>query len=482
MPTKPRILLQSPLENLEQIYGKFHSSAGNNIFPYGLACIARVLDTNGYNVNYIEPATEGWGAEEYIQYLNERDYNIIGITATTLQIENALQTVRLIKRHFPHVTTVLGGVHATLMSTEVMADCPELDFVITHEGEKSFLRLVTCISQENLSGICSIPGIVYRDDAGKVCQNDFDIKHNFLAEHELPIPLYEIFPMRRYVAQITFAKEFPSYSIIVGRGCPFRCVFCNGAVTLGKKVRMKPVDVVIDEIKILKEEYGAKGIMFLDSSFTTRREWLSSFCDSYIASGINLPWSCGSRVDTFSREIGLMMKKAGCWGIAFGIESANQKSLDIIDKGTTVENNRKALNTAYDLGFYITSSYIICLPGETERDVMNTIDFSKRNPTHIAMYYLPVPFPKSKLYEICEKDGGIKKTANASNYNCWNFDRLIYVNPLIGEDRMRALFKIAYRQFYSHPPVLLRHFKEFALLRHSPYKLWLGLKAFLTIR
>jgi radical SAM superfamily enzyme YgiQ (UPF0313 family) len=364
-----------------------------------------------------------------------------------------------------------------------MHDCPELDFIVTHEGEKSFLELVQCIYEGNLSCIKSIPGLVYRNADGETVHNHFDMRCNFLEEKELPIPLFNIFPMRHYVAQITFAKEFPSYSIIAGRGCPYRCSFCNGAVTLGKKVRMKPVEVLLEEMKILKDEYGAKGIMFLDSSLTTRRDWLDHFCEEYIRSGIKLPWSCCSRVDTFNHDIGIKMRKAGCWAVAFGIESANQKSLDLINKGTTVEANHRALHTADELGFYITSSYIICLPGETESDVMNTIHFAKKHPTHIALFYLPMPFPKSRLHEACEQDGGLRKAENADDYNCWNVDGpLLYTNHLIGEARMRELYRTAYRQFYLNPSVIWRHFKEFALLRQSPYKLWLGLKSFLNVQ
>jgi radical SAM superfamily enzyme YgiQ (UPF0313 family) len=114
IPNSP-ILLQTPIEDLEQIYGKFHKSAGNNIFPYGLACIARVLNDRGYGVHYIEPATEGWRAERYLGYNKEKGFGIIGITATTLHIDSALRTVRLIKDNFPRIVVVIGGVHATLM-------------------------------------------------------------------------------------------------------------------------------------------------------------------------------------------------------------------------------------------------------------------------------------------------------------------------------------------------------------------------------
>lgn len=473
---KLKILFQEPFEPDDLTFGKFSKGAGNNSFPYGVASIAAYINERGHDVSYLDPNIERMSLKKFINYIKSGNFDLIGIGSTTLQIGYAISSFEIIKKHFPDIITVLGGVHCTLMPTETISSTDVIDYLILGEGEIPFFQLIEYLSLGGENDIKTIEGICFRENGSIILNPPSDSNH--LSPEDIPIPLFDIFPMHKYVPQITWAKVFPSYSVIASRGCPFKCAFCNARDILGRKVRYKSVERLIEEIKLLKEKYGAKGLLILDSTFTVNKKWVEKFCKEYIKTNLGLPWACNSRVDTVDENLFRLMKEAGCWSVVFGIESANQKSLDLINKGTTVEQNAEAVKLCLELGFYVFTSYILCLPGETEEDALNTIRFARKMGNHLALFYLPIPFPKTKLSELCKETGQLREDAEWTDYNAFDFSNPVFVNPLIGKEKMKKLYRKSYLIFYSNPVVWFRNLKELILLRQSPYKYWLGAKAF----
>jgi radical SAM superfamily enzyme YgiQ (UPF0313 family) len=475
-----KILFQEPFVPRSITYGKYSESAGNNTFPIGMASLARHVRDQGHHVTFLDPTLEGMNTERYLDFLKNGNFDLVGLGSTTLQIDYTLRTLDIVKSHFPSIHTVLGGVHGTLMPELTLGESQNLDFIMLGEAEKPFSRLLRVLEERGgEEALGAISGLARRDASGNVVVQAYDEKDR-LSEEELLPPLYEIFPMRRYKAQISFAKRFPSYSVIASRGCPFSCSFCNATNVLGRKVRYKPVPMVIAEIAELKEKYGARGIMFMDSTFTASKRWVLEFCYAYQASGLCLPWACGSRVDTLDEETLLAMKRAGCWSLAFGVESGNQKSLDLVCKGVTVEKNRDTIRMCLDHGMHVLTSYILCLPGENLADAMNTVRFARDLENQMAFFYLPVPYPKTGLWDTCNKVGQLRKGAPWSDYNAWDYSNPVYVNPAIGKKGMQRILRKAFLTFYTTPAVIWRNLKELLLLRQSPQRYLLCLKGFLA--
>ena len=475
---KLKILFQEPFVSPRDTFGKFSGAGCNNTFPYGIASIASYIKDKGYNASYLDPVIEKISLKAYLDFVKREDINVIGMGSTTVLIKKTIETFKLIKKYFPDIITVLGGPHGTLFPAETMAESGAVDYIILGEGEKPFLFLLDCLAQGKREYIRHIDGICFKQDNAIIINQAKP--ESRLEASEIPIPCFEIFPMRKYVAQITYAKRFPSYSVVASRGCPYRCAFCSASVVFGNKVRYKPVGTLIQELDILKKEYGARGIMFFDSTFTVDRRWMEEFCRESIKAKIGLPWACNSRVDTVDEELLSLMKDAGCWAMLYGIESANQKSLDLMNKKITVQQNTIAVELALKLGYFVYTTYILCLPGEDEKDVLSTIDYARGLGNHLANFYLPVPYPSTKLRQICHDTGGLRQDAQWQDYNAWDYSNPVYVNPLIGKEKMVSLYKKAYFNFYSNPQVWLKHAAEILLLKQSPYKYWLGLKAFLN--
>ncbi|MBI4655339.1 MAG: cobalamin B12-binding domain-containing protein [Elusimicrobia bacterium] len=460
-----KILFQEPLISRRITYGKFERGAGNNTFPYGMACVASYVMDRGHSVGYLEPNIEGMDFKSYGSYLRSNDFGLVGMSSTTLQINQTIKTFEFIKKTTPGIVTVMGGVHASIMPAETLAATGAIDYLVLGEGEVPFSRLLAGIeggADEPAAGIC---GLAFKKN-GRVVINPPG-PENSLQGSDFPVPPYNIFPMDKYIAQITYTKRFPSYSVVASRGCPFKCAFCNGSAVLGSKTRYKDTERLITEIISLKEQYGAKGIIFLDSTFTLNKQWVAEFCRRYTEKKVGLPWACNSRVDTVNEQMLRLMKKAGCWEILYGAESWNQKSLDIINKGTTVEQNERTLKMTMALGFYTYASYILCLPGETEADALNTIRRAKDIATPIAMFYLPVPYPKTALYEICRERGMLREDADWEDFNAWDFSNPVYINPLIGKERMQRILRRAFYSYYLTPKVIYKNMIEAVLFRQD---------------
>ena len=469
------ILFQEPLVERGVTFGKFSAGAGNNTFPYGVACLAQYVRDRGHQVKYLEPSIEQMSLDEYKDYILENKFDMIGIGSTTLQIGKTIKTFEIIKKINPKIITVLGGIHGTIMPKETLNLTDAIDYIILGEGEKPFYRLLQLLESKDFEKIRKLSGIAFKRK-GKMIINPPDFS-NMLLPKEFPVPAYDLFPMGKYFTQITYSKDFPAYSILCSRGCVFKCAFCNASDIMGQRVRYKKPEDVIDEILVLKNKYGAKGLIFQDSTFTVNNEWVKDFCKQMIAKKVNISWACNSRVDTVNEDILRLMKKAGCWEILFGAESGNQKSLDLINKKTTVEQNTKALKLSMKAGIYTYATYIICLPGETKKDALNTIKYAMKIATPMAMFYLPVPFPKTRLWDICKEQGILRENAKWEDYNAWDYSNPVYINPLIGKEEMAKILKKAYISYYSNPVVLLKNLKELVLLKQNPRRFLYAFKA-----
>ncbi len=128
------------------------------------------------------------------------------------------------------------------------------------------------------------------------------------------------------------------------------------------------------------------------------------------------------------------------------------------------------------LVFFVNTTYIIGLPGEDEEDVRNTIRFAKRLGGHASIFFLPVPFPKTALYETCLLDKGLRLDATWDDYSTTNFSNPVYVNGLLGKDKMIKLYKYANRSYYLQPKIIARNLAH-VRSADAIKKYWYGARA-----
>jgi anaerobic magnesium-protoporphyrin IX monomethyl ester cyclase len=455
--TNPKILLLEPYFPPEAVWGSLKTEQGY-LTPLGTISIYRWLTEKGYDVEILDTQFGDHDEEGLKGFLKDGQFNMIGLPVFTPTASYVFDTAKLVKEALPNCVIVYGGVHVTDMAVESMEESPECDFVIRREGEYTIVELIEML-KAGKTDFEEIEGLTWRKDFKTIVENpdrklipDLD---------DTPLGIFGDLDLTRYVPHPTQYINLPNHSIFTQRGCPYPCTFCEASTALGKQLRVFSPPRVIEELKILKYEKGARGIYFQDSTFTLNRKYVVDLFERMIKEGLNdLAWSCNTRTDRVDPELLSLMYEAGCRTIAYGIESANQQSLDVLKKNIKVEVQEKAVNWTHKAKISMLCNYILCVPGETEEMVQNTINYAKRLGSQMALFYLPVPYPGSELYKICKEQGGLRDTKLWSEYLSIDFDNPVYINPKIGKEQMKHLYKKAYREYYTTPKVWLNSIKS----------------------
>lgn len=450
-----KALLLHPLVPFRVLWGKFHKGGGF-ILPIGLLSIAAYSRKHGFDVQICDTGIMGMDEDRLRTYLRTNNYGVIGIQCFTNTAAYTFKTAKICRETLPDAKIIVGGVHATILPAQTLKESLETDIVVIGEGEITFTEILKWRRDSNTT-LREIQGIAYRENGTIVKNPPRPPIHNL---DEIPLPGYELLPLELYLPHPTQCRKTPSYPIIASRGCPFACTFCSASIVHGKKLRFKGLDRLFEEINLLRKQYKTKSIFFQDSSFTTNRKYVKDFCQRIIEDKIDIEWMCNARVDQVDLEMLTLMKKGGCWQVNYGIESGNEESLIRLKKRQTLRQIEEAIKATQKAGLKIMAFYILGLPGEDEERVLNTIKFAKKLASETALFYLPVPYPGTELMRECEQTGGIRKDARWEDYSAVDFSNPIYINPLLGKEKMIELYNYAHRSYYTSPKVIINILKS----------------------
>jgi len=246
-----------------------------------------------------------------------------------------------------------------------------------------------------------IKGITYRDN-GKIHRNE----KNELIKNLDALP----FPDRKAL-KIEYPASFGNLelvpkgftSMVSSRGCPYQCTFCYGKRTV--EFRTRSVENILEEILYLESE-GYKFINFVDDNFTVSKKRVMKLCQLMRKHKIDLDWMCEGRVNQVSDEMLRQMRRANCRFLCFGVESANQRILDYYKKGITPAQSIIAVKKARKAKIpFITGSFVVGAPGETFREIYNTLKFAQKLDIDVPIYNLLGTMPGTDIWdELVEKN------------------------------------------------------------------------------
>lgn len=419
----------------------------------GLAYIASVLEEGGHEVRIVDSLAMNYTLIDLKDELKTFNPEVIGLTSTTPTIYDAYRVAKLAKIINPNVKVVIGGPHVTFTPVETLRECPYIDVVVKGEGEFTTLHLME--SFEKGKPLSEVRGITYRE--GNVIKDTGSSR--FIRDlNKLPLPAYHLLPMDKYKLG---DRKFGA--IITSRGCPFQCIYCSSSQLYGKVWRARSPESVVEELRLLRDKYGIREIEFLDDTFTLNNKRAEKICEAIRREGLDISWSCSSRVDTLTRKLAFKLKLAGCHFLYLGIESGSQRLLNFIRKGITLNQAKVAIEIAKKVGLNTLASFMLGIPGETRETIRKTINFAKKlNPT-LAQFTLCTPYPGTKLLEIVKKCGCLL-TRDWSKYT--TLEPIIKLPGLTAKELKRWLER-AYLSFYSRPSFILRNLRKggFALLK-----------------
>lgn len=419
--------------------------------PLTLAYIAAVLEQDDVSCRIIDALalemTDREISEQLLLFSPDVVVLSLGDMCRGVFMSDLLRTARLAKRTLPDGTVLAidngsaFGIETTDTWKQVMKHNASVDVAVVGQGV-NVLTVVRDVVKaiENAQGFDEVRGVLFRADGeiketeGRKLIPDLD-SFPYPARHLLP-------PLRLYTPPPTEYKRTPVIHMAASYGCPFKCTFCAAG---SFPYRTRGVEGVIREIKHVVDEYGAKEIRFVDSSFTVNLKWASEFCDALIEEGIDITWSCLNRVDLVTPELLKKMAKAGCWNIYFGIESGSQRLLDRVKKGFSLRQADEAIKWCKEAGIETTTSFMFGLPGETPEMAEETIQFAKHLNPNYAVFHCTYVLPGTELNETTEQmrersDMG-PKISVPSGYS--------------SSDEILKIRRRAYREFYLRPSYLV---------------------------
>lgn len=367
--------------------------------PLGLAYIAANLERYDYSVKIVDFEIED---KDLHYWLDKFQPKVLGISGTTHTRFESFRLAKQAKDFNKEIITIYGGVHATFTAFDTLKNIIEIDYVVRGEGEHTVLGLIDAFKTNK--SIVGLTGITYRNDNG--------VKENPPAQRikpldSLPNPAYRLLDMNKYSLNMEFVNK-KGISIITSRGCLAKCSFCSASRMFNHKVTTHSAKHVLDEIEFLFKNYGFEGLKIFDSTLTMHRSHINAICDEIMRRNLNFPWECEIRVGTVDQKILEKMKRAGCYYVNFGIESASQKVLNLMRKGFTVEQTEELLDLCNRVGIKTKVFFSFGHIGETIEDVEKTflfIDKHEEQITTVASGAGVRIYPGTYLEEYACKNG-----------------------------------------------------------------------------
>lgn len=348
--------------------------------PLGLCYAAAAFEAVGAEVRILDYMVRAYSLEKLTAELAAFEPDIVGTNSVTLNFNAAANILKTARQILPNAVTIMGGPHVSFDYENTLHRFPEIDLIVVGEGEQTIAELLPVISDRDawptVAGLAFKNGESVRFTGPRELIRDLD---------RLPLPARHLLPMSRYLA-----LGFP-ISIITSRGCPGRCIFCQGRRMVGSRVRNRDARQVVDEIETLLA-FGFERINFADDFFTSNARRVREICGEIKRRGLDFRWMVFARADSVNPEMLTMMRQAGCDAVFFGFESGNQEMLDRIGKTITLDRVRRAVADAKTVGLHVFGSFIAGLPGETLQTLMDSDRFARELDVEYGYHFL-TPFP-----------------------------------------------------------------------------------------
>jgi len=413
--------------------------------PLGLLYLASTIKYHtDFKVDVLDAQPLGLTYSALEEYLAGKSYDVVGVSAMTFTLLDAFKTVQLVKKSIPEATTVLGGTHVHLFPEETI-NLAGVDFVLMGESEFSFIDFLK--KYRNRDKLSEVPGLVYKNSDNHIIKNHFSPIKSL---DNIPLPDRSLVDINNYSSLL--ARGSLSTTIVSSRGCPFKCSFCDRPLSpITSCFRSRSSGNVIDEIdKCVK--LGINDFLFYDDTFTVNRERVSSICEEILKRKLKIIWDIRARVDTIDREMLMLLKKAGCVAIHYGVEAGNDKTLKAINKDFTVNKVKETFKLTRSIGIDTLAYFMVGLPSQKKNDIQDSVDLVKELNPDYAHFSIFSPYPGTELYYSGLEKGIFKKDIwrEFSRNPNENFKVPVWEENF-NRDQLYEIITRFYKMFYLRP-------------------------------
>ena len=429
--------------------------------PLGLGYLATALSRNGHRVALLDCIKEGMDFEGFEQYLATHPADMVGFQMFSCDLKNAARQAEIAKRVRPGIVTVAGGPHPSALPEETLLENPALDFVFVGEAEIGLPMLAAELEAGGME-FERVPGLAWR--------NENTVRRNapaFVDDLDsLGFPMWELIDPRTYPVAVSgfFYKNAPIAPIVTTRGCPHLCTFCGGRSVSGRKLRRRSPHDVIREIEMLRSDYGVREFQIVDDNFSSSKKFVAEICTELIDRKLNMTWCLpnGVRIDSLDDDLLTLMRKAGCYEFAIGIESGSQRVLDHMKKHLTLDRIERGVSMIARHGINVNGFFITGYPWSDEDDLRKTIEFACRLKLRRANFTNFLPLPGTEATRLLAEEGRL----NDVDWSEMFYAKAAFAPPGTSRKALKRWQRRAFLRFYLRPRQILAMLSDLRSFSH----------------
>ena len=421
-----------------------------SVFPLGIAYIAAACINAGHQVKIYNQDIYHWPESHLLGLLDSERFDAVGVGVIGgyYQYRKLLKISEAINSSKKKPFYILGG-HGPSPEPGFFLKKTGADAVVIGEGEATIVELLDAV--ERKKELLSVKGIAFMDN-GRCVQTP--IRAPLERIDDIAFPAWDLFPLDHYtlLRDPNMDNSDRYMAAITGRGCPFKCNFCY---RMDSGFRPRSIDSIIEEIRVLQSNYGITYIEFVDELLMTSADRVITLCESFIKANIRLKWNCNGRLNYAKPDILRLMKEAGCIFINYGIESLDDKTLQVMNKALTVKQIVTGIENTLKAGISPGFNVIFGNIGETSESLKMGVDFLLKYDDHAQLRTIrPVtPYPGSPLYYYAIEKGLLKDCEDFYENKHINSDLLSVNFTGLSDDKFHELLykanKALIENYYS---------------------------------
>ena len=373
------------------------------LIPLGLVCIGGPLIDAGFNVKLIDHDLYGWSYRRLIKEISDfqADYILLGHSGSTAAHKTAIKTIKVIHEKLPHLRVVYGGVYPSYADRAVMAECEEIDAVVRGEGEQTVLGLLRTWEQTN--DLRYVDGVTWRDgDRVIVNRSRAPIKN--MDEYR---PGWELVDWEHY-SMFGFKR---AAGLQFSRGCTLTCTYC-GQWMFWKKWRHRSPENVVEQLKILANQYGVKIVWFADENFAADREIAKRILELIVEADLGLSLNLNMTAADVVRDADLiaLYKRAGVDYIVMGIETLKDEVVTNIRKNNPFEISKEAVRLLRENHIISLTNLIYGLEEESWKTILEKfkglleLDSDILNAMYLTPHFWTARGKSTDPYQVIQTD------------------------------------------------------------------------------
>ncbi len=341
--------------------------------------------------------------------LISKKFDLIGFSCMSIQYADVCDYAEDLKKLYGG-SLLLGGVHITLTRS-----LPEwADYGILGEGEETIVDLLSALMEGRDLG--SVAGIMYRS-----AENVFLNPERALIEDldTIPFPAWDLIDMESYLRpnNVYGTVVGRGLSLMTSRGCVYHCEYC-AASKMWKKIRFHSAKYVVDMISHVVDTYKVEHIWMADDHFALRKSRLNEIADLMEEKDLHPGIGISCRVESYDKEMSVLLKRIGVRALALGLETGSDRMLKAIKNnvGLTVEQEFEVVKQMVDDGFEIHGMFMINMPGETEKDLEDTVQFIHRLPICKCSVSVAMPYYGTVWWDKAVEQGSVPQIVTDKNF------------------------------------------------------------------